>query len=239
MRGLSVAMVMASTGILGACGTESSLPVMSRAAIAAGAERTLAACTAALDANGDIAEAGLKAAGWRPTKRTKMAIIQTGNSVGPKETEQPLNRPAELATASEYENSFWRHPGLAAELYLERNGGPFEKRTPGECSISLRGDNRETADQVRALLVRKYGRPVRVGTRSPGGDWLTPRWFEREIHAQYWRLPTHDVYWVSSDPKFAAIEVVAMPDRTKLDQWSRAKPDSRVYIPEPTPTPAQ
>lgn len=231
--------VPAGTLALSACGTESTLPISPRDAIVAGAQRTLAGCTVPLDPNGDINEAGLTAAGWTPATRTRSAIVEVNNTVGPQDQPQPPTRPSKLNAANEHESSVWRAPGLPAELYLSRNGGPFETRMPGECSIQFRGDARETGDLVRDLLTRKYGRPVRVGTRSAGGDWLTPRWFESEIHAQYWRLPRHDVYWVSSDPRFAAIEVVAMPDRAKLDKWSNAQPDSRVYIPEPTPTTEQ
>lgn len=218
--------------LLSGCEQESSIPTMPRAAILAGAESMLAGCTANLDGNGDIAEAGLVAAGWKPVRRTMSAVVEKDNSVGLKDEVRSPDTPSTLKSTRDHEATTWTHGGWIAELFVSRNGGAFSERMPGECSISFHGKEKDTAESVRGLLAGKYGRPVRIGTRSRGGDYLTPRWFGREIHAQYWALPHHDVYWVSSAPRFARIEVVAMPDRSQLSRWSDAQPGFRVHIPE-------
>lgn len=195
--------------LLSGCSQESSSQTMSRTAILEGAESMLAGCTAGLDTNGDIGEAGLVAAGWKVTKRTRSEFVMENNVGSVRESAQPLNAPSTLRSKREYEWTNWIHPGSTAQLDVERHGGAVSERIQTECRIGFLGSERETAEDVRALLVRKYGKPARTGLRSSGGDFLAPKF---ESHYQYWRLPHHDLFWVSADPTDVSLEVTAMPD---------------------------
>jgi hypothetical protein len=209
-----------------ACAPSSNLPLENDAAITVAATQALTGCTAALTDAGDIDEAALVASGWRPVRRTASVVVTEGNSTGMQNRNVPAETPTELTNADSYETSQWQRSGVAARLDLSRNGGVLPDRTMGECRIAMRGDEGTAAD-LGALLARRLGRPTGTGTRSAGGDWLTPRWFEPEIRVRYWRRPQHDVYFVTSVEDHAAIEVVAMPDRDALDQWSTSRPEAK------------
>lgn len=208
------------------------LPAQSQQAIASGVDAMLAGCTGPLASDGNIGEEGLRAAQWVPVKRVQMDVVDDGKTVGTVDKALPPQSPAVLSTDRQSEYSDWIHAGVAGSLYLTRFGGAVGTQNASECTMAFQGKEDRTAEAIRKQLVAKYGAPRRVGTRSSGGDHLTPRFGDKEIHAQYWQLPKHDIYWVSSAGYSASIEVVGMPDRAKLDPTSSAQPMFRAYIPE-------
>jgi hypothetical protein len=220
--------LFAVVSALAGCGQQSNLPMENDAAIALAATQALAGCTAALTETGDIDEAALTAAGWRPVSRTASAIVTENNTTGMRDRTVPPATRTELDDRRSYETSRWSHAGIAARVEIFRNGGPFSERMMDECSLPLRGDD-GTAANVAELLVRRLGPSTATGIRPAGGDWLTPRWFEPEIRVRYWRRPQHDVYWVSSAEDHVTLEVVAMPDRAALDRWSTSRPEAKFY----------
>jgi hypothetical protein len=212
---------------LTACAAEpSTLLRDDAAAITNAVAKALDACTAPLTEGGDIDDAALVAAGWTPIRRTVSNVVTEGNSTGMRDRAVPPAMPTELTDSNAYESSEWRVPSLNARLHLSRNGGPISERTMSECRLAVRGDNSAGRDVAAQLLVR-YGSTDGDGTRSAGGDWLTPRWFEPDIRVRYWRRPSHDIYWVSSLDDHATLEVVAMPDREALDEFSTSRPAAK------------
>lgn len=204
--------------MLASCAGQSDLPQEDMAVVLRGALTTLVACSGPLDANGNIDEAAVAAVGWRPRTRRYGEIVTRGDTTGMEERDVPPASPVRLATSRQYESSDWAHPGWQGMLSLSRNGGAISERTMALCEATFYGRDAETADQVLAAMTQRLGEPERRGQRSRGGDWLTPRWFEPTIQEVYWRLPFHDVYWVSSDPRLVTVEVRAMPDRAALGQ---------------------
>jgi hypothetical protein len=222
---------IALIAISGCAAEPSTVPRADASAITEAVAKALDACTAPLTEAGDIDDAALVAAGWTPVRRLVSAVVTQGNSTGMRDRAVPPAVPTELADSSSYESSDWSFPGIGSPLYLSRNGGPISERTMAECRLTVRGDDSAARDVAAQLLVR-YGPTDGDGIRSPGGDWLTPRWFEPEIRVRYWRRPSHDVYWVSSLEDHATIEVVAMPDRDALDQFSTSRPQAK-FTPDP------
>lgn len=218
---------------LAGCDEASSLPVQSDSDIARGVDAVLAGCTGPLAPDGNIGEASLRAAQWVPIKRVQTDVVDNGTTISAVDKQVPVDTPSTLAADRQSESSEWTHSGIVGTLYLTRFGGAVGVQNVGECTMAFRGKGKATAEAIRKQLVSKYGAPQRVGTRSSGGDHLTPRFGEGEIHAQYWQRLTHDIYWVSDASNAASVEVVAMPDRAKLDPTSSGNPQFRVYIAEP------
>ncbi len=197
--------------LLCGCASESTLPVDSDAAILSAAAAAIAGCTAPLNADGDIDEAGLLRAGWRPVNRVLSLVVEENNSVGLRDRVVPASEPQLLADGRAYERSEWQRSGVSATLHLSRNGGPIADRVKAQCDISLRSAD-DAAGPVGAMMRRQLGAPGTTGTRSSGGDWLTPRWFEPDIHERGWQRPQHQISWVSSGEEFVAIEIIAAPE---------------------------
>lgn len=198
---------------LAGCGGTIDAPPQDTPVVVRAALMTLAACTQRLDADGNVDERAVALFGWRPQARRYSRFVMRGDTGGMEERLVPPDRPSRLSTYSEYESSEWTNPGWQGVLNLSRNGGPIGQRTMGECSAFYYGRDPETAAIVMAAMTQRLGQPERRGQRSRGGDFLTPRWFEPEIHEVYWRLPFHDVYWVSSDSRVVTVEVKAAPNR--------------------------
>ena len=47
-------------------------------------------------------------------------------------------------------------------------------------------------------------------------------------------LPQHDIYLTDFDGQSVRIEVVAMPDRERLDEYSPDRPEARIIAEDPT-----
>lgn len=222
-------MGLAAAALASCGGTD--LPQQDTAIVLRAVLATLAACTQPLDADGNISEPALAAAGWTPESRRVGAIVTRGNSTGMEERAVPPRQPVQLRTSGETEYSEWIHSGWQGALYLSRHGGAISERTMGQCAASYRGSDARTADQALAAMTRRLGSPAGRGERARGGDWLTPRW-DPAVHEVYWRLPFHDVYWTSSNPREVTVEVRAMPDRDQLDRWSPDRPPEQYRIRE-------
>ena len=220
--------VMSAT-LLSACGSSIDLPQQDDALVIRATLATLAACTQKLTDTGDIDEAGLRAAGWVPQKRTLSRLVTVGNSTGAQDRDVPAATPANLPDSASHEYSQWTNPAWQGTLELERQGGANSERFMGRCTLSLMGRGKDTAAQALLAIVNRYGAPSGEGVRSKGGDWLTPRWGERDTMESYWRLERHDVYFATSDPRLASITVVAMPDRDQLDRYSRDRPPEHYF----------
>ena len=95
------------------------------------------------------------------------------------------------------------------------------------CMFDARAAGPDGADKVLAALKRKLGAPARQGGVPQGGDFLTPRETEDKT-GYYWPLPHSDVYLTAFDDQTVRIEVLAMPDRASLDQYSPDRPEARI-----------
>ncbi len=120
-------------------------------------------------------------------------------------------------------SSSWQRPGVEGRLELTRYGGELADT----CMLDARADD---AGEVLAALSRRLGAPARQGAVPQGGDFLTPRETEDKT-GYYWPLPQSDVYLTAFDDRTVRIEVVAMPDRERLDPHSPDRPEARI-IPE-------
>lgn len=205
---------------LAACTPRIDLPQQETTLVLRAALVTLAACTQRLDADGNVDEATIRAFGWTPQTRRTGRVVTRGDTTGFEERNVPPATPVRMTSPDQSEYSDWAHPSWQGMLSLSRSAGPLAERTMGQCEASYYGRDAATADQVLTAMTQRLGEPARRGERSRGGDWLTPRWFEPVIHEVYWRLPFHDVYWLSSDPRLVTVEVRAMPDRAALGQMS-------------------
>ncbi|MGE0178297.1 MAG: hypothetical protein AB7O91_00580 [Sphingomonas sp.] len=191
---------------------------------------TLAACTQPLDRDGNVSEVRLAAFGWTPRSRRVSAIVRRGDTVTSEDRPLSPRQPGRLRTVEETEYSEWAHPGWEGLIYLTRQGGAVSERMMGQCAASYFGRDAATADQALAAMTQRLGPPIGRGERPRGGDFLTPRWFEPTVHDVYWRLPFHDVYWVSSNRHMVTVEVRAMPDRDRLDEFSRDRPREELLM---------
>ena len=100
------------------------------------------------------------------------------------------------------------------------------------CMLDARAAGSDGSAKVLAALTRKLGPPARHGAVPQGGDFLTPRESEDKT-GYYWPLPTSDVYLTTFDDQTVRIEVLAMPDRAKLDEFSPDRPEARIITEDP------
>ena len=207
-------LIMAALGLAG-CGADGSGKAAALASVApAVMVDAIAACTANPPVGKAIDEAGLIAAGWKPTERT---IDRDGQRTTPPPTEaRPLQD-------DEFEGSTWVKADVPAVIHVSRN--PISM---GECSIEVEPIGGAAA-MDRAMQV-KFGRTAdRVGTRPLGGDQLTPR-NDKPVPSRMWMAPQHDVYLLEFDGGSVRAEVVAMPDRATLDRYDPANPKTRIFV---------
>jgi len=209
---------------LASCGAGIDGPRQDTALVLRAALMTLAACTQTLDRDGNVSEARLAAFGWTPRSRRVSVIVRRDDMVTSEDRPLPPGQPSRLRSVEETEYSEWGHPGWEGLIYLTRQGGAVSERMTGRCEATYYGRDAATADQALAAMTQRLGPPIGRGERPRGGDFLTPRWFEPTVHDVYWRLPHHDVYWVSSNPRMITVEVRAMPDRDRMDQYSPDRP---------------
>lgn len=212
---------------LAACGDGgSSVAVQEPSAVIATLNDAITGCTRPLVDAVTIDQAGLVSAGWAVTERA----THTAPADAPSTRTARAISDYPALRAGEYEATSWRHSGHAGTLYLTRNGPPTAVQSFDNCMIDARVANRVGQAPIIAALTRRFGRaPDRTGAVPRGGDFLTPR-SDAQRTGHYWSLPQHDVFLETSPDGHVRINVVAMPDRAALDQFSPDRPENRVVI---------
>ena len=127
------------------------------------------------------------------------------------------------------EATTWQRSGVTGGLELVHYDGELADI----CMFDAQAAGSDGADRVLTALTRKLGPPARQGKVPQGGDFLTPRKRE-DKHGYYWPLPRSDVYLTRFDDQNVRIEVLAMPDRASLDQYSPDRPESRIITVDQT-----
>jgi hypothetical protein len=213
------ATALAVTATLGGCsavdGMVSGQPTE---AVAAQFASAWAACGAPLTAEAAFDQAAVAKAGWTITRRSSRLQIE--------DFEHPLDQPPVLRK-DEYEATDWKRASDASELQIIRWNRVDPPLTADTCRTNAKLKSASAVDDLAARMSAKLARqPDRKGTLPRGGDFLTPR-FDSNPRGWYWQMPTHDAYLTATDHN-ASFEVVAMPDRSKLDQYSSDRPENRI-----------
>lgn len=211
--------VLAVAAIAGCAPARDDLPVQEPGPVVVGFISALRACSAGLTPEGSIDQNAMAATGWQVISRqTRFEQQDRDLAVNA----FPALRP------QEYEATRWTRPGATSPIELVR----WDTGTDGfdmldKCVVGARVADDGATGQVIAAMTRVFGRPPdRHGLIPRGGDFLTPR-FDPQSTGDYWALPRHDVYILSSDG-YLSLEVVAMPDRSRLDQYSSDRPEHRI-----------
>ncbi len=207
---------------LAACGDAgSSMAEQDPARVIAAFNDAIAACSARTSDAGVIDQAAVAAAEWTVAARTsRLQVTNTTHAAAAYPT----------LRAGEYEATDWAHAGHAEQMQLIRWDELTTNRTPDHCLMNGRVDNDTALPAVIAGVTRRFGRaPDRTGLVPRGGDFLTPRSDDQQT-GYYWALPRHDVYLRTAPGGFASINIVAMPDRETLDQYSPDRPDRQLVI---------
>ena len=134
---------------------------------------------------------------------------------------------AERSNRGGIETTSWRRDDVDGRLELVDYGDALAD----SCMFDARAAGSDGAGKVLAALIRKLGAPARQGMVPQGGDFLTPRENEDKT-GHYWPLPHSDIYLTVFDGQSVRIEVVAMPDRSALDEFSPDRPEARIITEE-------
>ena len=121
------------------------------------------------------------------------------------------------------ETKTWLRDDVDGHLEVVNYGGELAD----SCMLDARAAGSDGAAKVLAAITSKLGAPARQGAVPQGGDFLTPRETEDKT-GYYWPLPKSDVYLTTFDDQTVRIEVLAMPDRASLDQYSPDRPEARI-----------
>ena len=121
------------------------------------------------------------------------------------------------------ETTSWRRDDVDGRLELV----DYDDKLADSCMLDATAKGSDGAVKVLAALTSKLGAPARQGAVPQGGDQLTPRATEEKT-GYYWPLPHNDVYLTTFDDQTVRIEVLAMPDRSALDQYSPDRPEARI-----------
>lgn len=216
-RRLRLALLLVATWAGGGCNNQPAQPASSAIALFNSA---IDGCTAGIAPDGAIDQKALAATGWRVVERKTRF-----------ESTDVVHRPDDYPKLRkmEYEVTSWQRPGLHGGIELIRDGSGF---VFGRCNVGARTKEADGVQRIRSAISAKLGaQPAREGIIPPGGDWLLPRW-SKEGHGSYWSLPRHDLYLIHYDDRSAGLEIVVMPDRSKLDEYSPDRPEARIYVPE-------
>lgn len=179
----------------------------------------LAACAAGLTEDGAIDQSGLPKAGWVITERTSRLDAE--------DRDHALDSLPDLAP-NEYEATSWDSFRYEYPLSLIRWSAKSETRLADSCDLNARVKDEGAVEAVVAKLTEKFERPAdRTGTLPRGGDFLTPR-FDKASTGYYWAMDQHDVYLIAGEEEHLRLEVVAMPDREALDEYSPNNPERRI-----------
>lgn len=159
------------------------------------------------------------AAGWQEHERTTRFETFT-------QTHPPGSMPS--LRPGEYEATEWALPGRTGVVTVIRHDSATQQQTADMCSVPARLEEDVSVDTiVTAISARLDQEVAREGDLPRGGDFLTPR-VDRAPHAYYWQTPQHDVYLVAYSTSGLRLEVYAMADRTKLDEYSPDRPERRI-----------
>ncbi len=219
--------VLAALTVAGCAPAKDDLPIQEPAQVVAALTEVVRACSAGLTPQGSIDQSALAASGWRATRRQTRLEQQ--------DRDLPLNQISRLRPG-EYEVTRWARPGVTGEIELIRwEVGAGGADLLDKCTLTARVSGAAPVAQVLAGMTRHFGRRAdRHGLVPRGGDFLTPR-FDSAPMGDYWALPRHDVYMLSGDDGYLRLEVVAMPDRSRLDQYSSDRPEHRIPPQEGSP----
>jgi hypothetical protein len=208
---------------LSACNRPGSdMTVQTPAAVVASFQDVIAGCATPLTNAGEIDQRALAASGWTLTSRKTRLELE----------DRVLALDAYPALrAGEYEATDWQHAGRPEAMQLIRSDLVSASRMLDHCFMWGRFSKGTAAlDAVIAGMSTHFNRRAdRVGAIPRGGDFLTPR-SDPPTTGYYWKMPQHDVYLSTSPDGFTSIDVVAMPDRSKLDKYSSDRPEHRLVI---------
>ena len=133
----------------------------------------------------------------------------------------------ERKSGTGYRSSTWQSASMKGQIELVDYDDLADT-----CSLDARAAGADGAKRVRDALAETLGAPARQGAMPQGGDQLTPRATEDKT-GYYWHFPRHDIYLTDFDGQSVRIEVVAMPDRDALDQYSPDRPEARIIAEDP------
>lgn len=193
------------------------LPVQDADQVALLFAETIGACSA-MPVNLRIDQQAIANSGWRPVRRF---VTWPGN-----ERDVPLSEQVQLR-GEETEFTEWAREGLPNRLSVSRsNYGQDVFRD--SCSVDARTRNEEEAGRVVRALNRLFRQePERSGVLPRGGDFLTPR-FDKARYGRYWPMPGHAAYLTTADNGYMSLQLVAMPDRDRLDRYHPDNPLHRI-----------
>jgi hypothetical protein len=199
--------------------SDNNVPRQSRAAVEALVGDVLHGCGAPLTGDGTFDQRAMVAAGWQERERTTR--FEVSNRTHPPGSMPALRR-------GEYEATEWALPGRIGVVTVIRHDTATRRQTADVCSVDARLEQGVSVDTiVTAISVRLGLKIAREGDLPRGGDFLTPR-SDAAAHAYYWQTPQHDVYLVAFGSSDIRLEVYAMADRTKLDEYSPDRPERRI-----------
>ncbi len=188
-------------------------------------------CGQPIKPDGTIDQATIAKAGWKITSR-KVNIDNEERDV-PIDSYPPLKgsyEAGEYFIGAQYERTLWTYKGAKPQLALVRHHVSENGRSEGSndyCSIrfDLNGGD---AEKVSAGLVGHFGKqPDKAGNGKLGGDFLLPR-FDKEPFISYWELPQHNIFLRNDGDGQLSVDIIAIPDRTRLDPSSADHPDNRI-----------
>lgn len=207
---------------LAACGDAGGdMPEQAPIPVIAALNGVITACAARVSDAGVIDQAALAAAGWTAVSRSVQMNAENRRVAV---DEYPVLR------AGEYEATEWRHAGHVSVMHLVRWDELTTNRSPDKCMMDARVANPAGLGAVLAGMTQRFARaPDRTGLVPRGGDFLTPR-NDLQQTGHYWALPRSNVFLQISPDGFARIEVVAIPNRDALDQYSPDRPENRLVI---------
>jgi hypothetical protein len=195
------------------------MPQQSRAAVEALVGDVMRGCGAPLTNDGTFDQRAMVAANWQERARTTR--LGTANQTHPAGSLPSLR-------SGEYEATEWVLPGRIGVVTVIRHDSATRQQTADMCSVDARLEQDVSVDSiVTAVSTRLAQKVAREGDLPRGGDFLTPR-TDRAPRAYYWQAPQHDVYLVAFGTSDVRLEVYAMADRTKLDEYSPDRPERRI-----------
>lgn len=199
--------------------SDDNVPRQSRAAVEALVEDVLRGCGAPLTGDGTFDQRAMVAAGWQERQRTTRVDTST-------RSHPPGSLPA--LRRGEYEATEWALPERFGVVTVIRHDTTMRHQIADVCSVDARLEQDVSVESIVTAIGGRLGLTIaREGDLPRGGDFLTPR-ADRAPHAYYWQAPQHDVYLVTHSASDVRLEVYAMADRTKMDEYSPDRPERRI-----------
>ncbi len=188
-------------------------------------------CAQPLTKDGSIDQAALARKGWRIVSRT---VMMNGT-----ERAVPLGAYPALKSYDvydEYELTRWTRTGSKQVVTLVRSKLPTgtEDRVHDYCSSDINVNRREDVAKIKASLAAFIGREAdKTGTGPRGGDFLTPR-FDKSPTISHWALPQHNLFLRDDNDEQLRLEIIGIPDFTKLTRFSPSSAEYRIPSGDPT-----